>query len=36
MLVQARSILTRQRLDWNRPRLSWVSDTFYRLRREAR
>ena len=32
-LSSARSLLVHDRMDWNRPRLRWVSPALYRLYR---
>ncbi|SES14060.1 hypothetical protein SAMN04490244_10669 [Tranquillimonas rosea] len=31
----ARASLVRDRMDWNRPHLGWLSNKLYRLRREV-
>ena len=29
-LLQAKPMFVRERMDWRRPHLNWLSDTFYR------
>lgn len=31
-IAYARSMLLRDRLDWNRPHVNWLSDAYYALR----
>lgn len=35
-LLTARQILVRDRMDWNRPHLGWISEKLYRLFREVK
>ena len=34
-LQAAKSMLMRERMDWNRPHLNWIADHFYRTIRSA-
>ncbi|SLN50340.1 hypothetical protein ROA7023_02174 [Roseisalinus antarcticus] len=34
-LHNARTLFTRERMDWNRPHLNWMPRKLYRLAREA-
>lgn len=33
-LIQARALLTRDRMDWNRPHLNWLNDQLYNFFRK--